>query len=417
MTMPPAKVHTAALTDAAGRCLLACRGELFSLFPHLDAACAALTLSPLEEATPVGTDGQSLFFSPRGVAQLFAAAPAALRRGYLHTLLHCLFLHPFRPERQGDPLWHLACDMAVEQLIERESKSRLTLPASAVKEGCFLILGTSPRSAEQILAMLRAGDFPYDTAAMAAAFRFDDHAFWQRASCEGKERWLQLLTHTNENRRRGSRAGHAAEDVTVSANGPYDYRKFLRRFAVPREELELDHESFDYIYYHLGMERCGNLPLLEPLEYKEGYKLEELVIAIDTSGSCSKETVQEFLADTYRILSSHENFFSRMSVHLIQCDCLVQRSVVIRSAEEWKRYARSITIEGRGGTDFTPVFRYVEDLRRKGQLQKLKALLYFTDGDGFFPREKTDYETAFVFLERNEHMDAVPPWALKLLVR
>ena len=127
--------------------------------------------------------------------------------------------------------------------------------------------------------------------------------------------------------------------------------------------------------------------------------------------------MQEFLADTYRILSSHENFFSRMSVHLIQCDCLVQRSVVIRSAEEWKRYARSITIEGRGGTDFTPVFRYVEDLRRKGQLQKLKALLYFTDGDGFFPREKTDYETAFVFLERNEHMDAVPPWALKLLVR
>ena len=156
---------------------------------------------------------------------------------------------------------------------------------------------------------------------------------------------------------------------------------------------------------------------MEPLEYKEGSKLEELVIAIDTSGSCSKETVQAFLADTYRILSQRENFFSRMNVHLIQCDCLVQRTAVIRSAEEWKNYSRSITIEGRGGTDFTPVFRYVAEQQRKGRLQKLKALLYFTDGDGFFPREKTDYETAFVFLERNEFMDAVPPWALKLLVR
>ena len=37
------------------------------------------------------------------------------------------------------------------------------------------------------------------------------------------------------------------------------------------------------------MEQYGNLPLIEPLEYKEVNRLEELVIAIDTSGSCSRE--------------------------------------------------------------------------------------------------------------------------------
>ena len=52
---------------------------------------------------------------------------------------------------------------------------------------------------------------------------------------------------------------------------------------MPREEVELDTESFDYIFYNLGMERYGNTPLIEPLEYKEVNRLEELVIAIDTS--------------------------------------------------------------------------------------------------------------------------------------
>lgn len=41
------------------------------------------------------------------------------------------------------------------------------------------------------------------------------------------------------------------------------------------------------------MEHYGNLPLIEPLEYKEVNRLEELVIAIDTSGSCSRELVQQ----------------------------------------------------------------------------------------------------------------------------
>lgn len=91
----------------------------------------------------------------------------------------------------------------------------------------------------------------------------------------------------------------------------YDYRKFLRKFAFPREEIQLDEDSFDYIFYNFGMEQYGNLPLIEPLEYKEVNRLEELVIAIDTSGSCSKELVRRFLGETYQILSTPGEFFLR----------------------------------------------------------------------------------------------------------
>lgn len=153
---------------------------------------------------------------------------------------------------------------------------------------------------------------------------------------------------------RGSQKGDQREDAGPIRSGRYDYKKFLRQFSVLREEVELDTESFDYIFYNYGMEHYGNLPLIEPLEYKEVNRLEELVIAIDTSGSCDGETVRRFLEETYSILSEKENFFHKMKVYLIQCDCCIQDVKVIHSEEEWKEYSKDITIQGRGGTDFRP---------------------------------------------------------------
>ena len=107
----------------------------------------------------------------------------------------------------------------------------------------------------------------------------------------------------------GASSGSKEEELEELYKSRYDYRKFLRKFAFPREEIQLDEDSFDYIFYNFGMEQYGNLPLIEPLEYKEVNRLEELVIAIDTSGSCSKELVRRFLGETYQILSTRENFF------------------------------------------------------------------------------------------------------------
>ena len=89
---------------------------------------------------------------------------------------------------------------------------------------------------------------------------------------------------------------------------------------------------------------------------------------------------------------------------------------MIHSEEEWKAYSRNIRIQGRGGTDFRPVFTYVQEQRQKKELKNLKALIYFTDGDGLYPQAKPEYETAFVFLKKTDKMDLVPGWATKLLI-
>ena len=77
---------------------------------------------------------------------------------------------------------------------------------------------------------------------------------------------------------------------------------------------------------------------------------------------------------------------------------------------------QEITIQGRGGTDFRPVFEFIRTEKAKRELRTLTALIYFTDGDGIYPREKPDYETAFVFVKKTENMRFVPNWAYKLVI-
>jgi predicted metal-dependent peptidase len=157
-----------------------------------------------------------------------------------------------------------------------------------------------------------------------------------------------------------------------------------------------------------------DLILMEPLEYKEMHKLQDFVIAIDTSGSCSGEVVRQFLEETWEIFCEEDNFFRRMNLHLIQCDCMIQEHVCITCEEEWKDYLNRIEVKGHGDTDFTPVFQLVDKMLEQGELRDLKGLIYFTDGDGIYPSEKPAYETAFVFLNRELTKGQAPAWAQTL---
>ncbi len=68
----------------------------------------------------------------------------------------------------------------------------------------------------------------------------------------------------------------------------------MKKFCVLKEEMQVDIDSFDYIFYHYGMEMYGNMPLIEPLETKEVNRIEDFVIAIDTSMSCKENWCRSF---------------------------------------------------------------------------------------------------------------------------
>lgn len=119
---------------------------------------------------------------------------------------------------------------------------------------------------------------------------------------------------------------------------------------------------------------------------------------------------------TFEILQQKGNFFSHMNLFLIQCDNKIEEAVHLQSERELEEYLKTMEIHGLGTTDFRPVFRYVEDLQRSGELRQLQGLLYFTDGRGTFPKHKPPYPTAFILHEKNLENRSVPPWAGKLIV-
>ena len=195
------------------------------------------------------------------------------------------------------------------------------------------------------------------------------------------------------------------------------FQDFLRKFSVDREELKTDPESFDYGYYYFGLSQYGNMPLIEENEYRERRKIQELVIAIDTSYSTKGEMVKRFLEETLAILQDKEAFFSKCRVHIVECDDRIRKDLLLENAEEMERYRESFEVSGGYGTDFRPVFHYIEDLRKKGELKELKALLYFTDGRGRYPKYAPSYTAAFVFPKGEDIDDENAPfWAMKLYI-
>lgn len=195
------------------------------------------------------------------------------------------------------------------------------------------------------------------------------------------------------------------------------FQDFLRKFSVDREELKTDPESFDFGYYYFGLSQYGNMPLIEENEYREKRKIPELVIAIDTSYSTKGEMVKRFLEEALAILADKEAFFTKCRVHIIECDDRIRKDLLVEDAEEMERYRERFEVSGGYGTDFRPVFHYIEDLQKTGELKELKALLYFTDGRGRYPKYAPSYTAAFIF-PRGEDIDDenAPFWALKLYI-
>ncbi|MBQ3277423.1 MAG: metallopeptidase [Oscillospiraceae bacterium] len=244
-----------------------------------------------------------------------------------------------------------------------------------------------------------------------APARKEEERFWQETA-ERMEQDIEFFSF-----RAGEAPGSLIQNLKAVNRERYDYGEFLRRFAVPGEILKLDDEEFDQIFYTYGLELYGDMPLVEPLEYKEVRRIRTFVIAIDTSGSVAGDLVQRFVQKTYNILLSTESFFSQVDIWIVQCDAAVQEAVRITTPEEFQEYLKTMELRGFGGTDFRPVFRLVDRLRRDGSLPEVQGLIYLTDGDGLYPERMPDYPAAFVFIDGAYYAPNVPPWAIKLILQ
>ena len=417
----------AASWDELGeKILAAARNELYLNLPFLDAALCALTPSREEATDFLATDAKRLFYSGSYLAMRYEKGRSLVCRAYLHLLLHCLLRHPQQCRGRDDALWDLACDVAVESVLDSLDypclRARVDSPR---RRAWYARLAREMRvpTAQAVYRYLRREGLPeYERATLAREFFEDDHGPWRRAQDgAGGESWQRIAERTQTGMETvlhgAGRGGEAVlEQLRVENRPRTDYRAFLRRFAALGEEMRVDADAFDYGYYAYGLRRYGNMPLIEPLETKETFRIEDFVIAIDTSMSTSGALVRSFLSYTYSILKSTESFSRRVHLRILQCDDRLRADRRITSAEELADYMAHFELIGQGATDFRPVFEHVDALVRAGQFRHLRGLLYFTDGLGAYPARRPAYDAAFVMLAGQAAPERVPPWGIRIFL-
>lgn len=398
----------------------------------LDLALSALSPEPAKDLGGAACDGKHLYYDPVFLLKRCREEPAAAVRLYLHALFHMIFYHSFRYDRVDRDKWDLAADIAVENAI-----LELKLPGSGLKrdEGAekklaLLREDISSLTAEKIYRYLKNNSVGgNETAEYAKLFAMDLHIYWTPAEPEEMavtlEQWRKLRERVladlksfshGKNSHGKNNSESLEKNLEQALKDRYDYGQLLRRFAVMSEDMQVSDDEFDYIYYTYGLNHYGNMPLVEPLEYKDSKKIKEFVIAIDTSASCRGPVVQSFLRKTYSILKGEENFFRKMNVHIIQCDSEVQKDSKITSQEDFDFFLANEKLTGFGSTDFRPVFSHVDMLLKEGEFENLKGLIYFTDGYGVYPGAMPPYDVMFVFSGSGDEGPEVPPWAIKVLL-
>lgn len=435
--------------------LILSRNTLLVNLRFLDSALSQFELIPYDGS--LATEGRHICYNPVEILKRYKGEKEVSVRDYLHLVMHCIFRHMFMNPTIERPCWDLACDIAVEYSITELGLKSATAKREMLQQKVYSELKQEIKilTAEKIYRYyLNKGLSSIEMAQLRGVFYADDHFLWYetadvvaKITGEGRsnnssnngdgngefssgnstsqnlsELWQEISEKMQTDletfsKQQGDKAGSLMQNLNAVNREKYDYTSFLKKFAVLGETMKINDDEFDYIFYTYGLKMYEKMPLIEPLEYKEVKRIKEFVIAIDTSGSVSGELVQTFVQKTYNILKSTESFFSKINLHIIQCDADIQEHVKITTQEEFDKHLKTMKIHGLGGTDFRPVFEFTQKLIDEKEFTNLKGLIYFTDGYGTFPAKKPDFDAAFVFIDDEYNNPDVPPWAIKLVLQ
>lgn len=439
--------------------------------PFLAPAASLLPFVPSPDAlSPLsGTDAKAFYFNADHVLACFAATHEAPVHDYVHTLLHCLFLHPFANPGQNRARWDLACDIAAECVAVELCGPRPGDTGSSMEYARGRICGAlqqAPLTAESMFELLKTGRFVDEEKTWQQLFCVDDHRFWyerpgaqstagagadaghasERPDSESeaetepdgahdedsahfkspKDTWqyaAHSIASSMKHQHASPQSGWGRNLSGLFANlgvPPMGHKKpaldeFLRSFATFEETPRPSSDEFDYALYTYGFALYGDTPIIEPLETRDEKRIREFVIGIDVSGSVWGPTVTRFAQIVQGVLCNEGLFSSALRIRIIQCDTQIVAEDVIDAPEHMRKWIEGLRLHGGGGTDLRPVFQRVDELVEHGEINDLNGVICLTDGYANFPKCATPYKTAFV-LTPDGAQNLVPPWAMTFML-
>ncbi len=350
----------------------AARTRLILDKPFLGALALRLPLIEVEgdwlETT--WSNGKSLYYKRIYIDSLdVAQTQFALSR----EAMHCALLHFYRRANRVKSLWENACNLAVNPILIEDG-------LQPTPDTVFLP-EYSGMSAEEIYPLLWNSDTQQESSHDAA---YEDT---QRQSMQQQQAYLSQsemeMLASQWRQRLASAAQQAMQAGKLSAEIARLVDSFLQP-KLPWRSLLAHHLSAtarnDYSYIRPNNRRG------DPAVYP-GLRSEEinLVIAIDTSGSIRDEEIEQFFAEVNAIKGQ-----IRARIVLLCCDAEIAEGFP-RTFECWDDFQLKTPVKGGGGTDFRPVFDWVER-----QDIKPDSLVYFTDACGNFPDINPNYPVVWL---------------------
>jgi predicted metal-dependent peptidase len=153
-----------------------------------------------------------------------------------------------------------------------------------------------------------------------------------------------------------------------------DWREFLYGYIASHAKTTYSFNPPNMKYLYRGI----YLPSLSS-------DLLRIIVAVDTSGSVDEVLLGTFLGEVNSMMQQYPNY----EIDLITADAKIQSHKTFLPGE-----LLDYEVSGGGGTDFRPVFEYIDQ-----HIDYPTLLLYFTDGQGTFPQYEPSYDLLWIMPE------------------
>lgn len=320
-----------------------------------------------------------LFFNPKFIEKL---SDKEIKGLVCHEILHLAYQHPFRVQNRDQILFNIAADLKINQ--ELQHSSSLDLPSAGLipefgtwKCGNAKIEKIEEKTTEQIYDELKKQAFKIP-AFMLDLLKgsqgqkgMDDEV--RKSDLPGLEKdWRTRIDAANLQQKGDIPAGLLRE---LSA---LEYPE-LPWIQIIRQRLRAMMKFKTWSTYNKRY-----LPHYFPGTIKR--KGLSAAIAIDTSGSMSKQQLTTALSEIWGLAKA----FQSIRFYVMTCDADVWDTWELKNGNKEK--LKQIQMRGGGGTDFRPVFKLI----KKKYINKIDCLIFFTDGYGDFPDKKPFYPVYWI---------------------
>lgn len=361
---------------------------------------------------PAATDGyKTIWLNPKKIE-----SPDMLSHVFLHEILHIVLEHMPRRKKRKPYLWNVASDIIVELYLDEMQECFLPSMEQAeywadlmkhkgdlsVEELYKLLLEESNRDVSDYIPTdyYVYGGFSFKKKPMEenSGLGTDCHLPFPGEKEKDDKKTNAAIDEIREKVIQGFTFDQFKNRGTV----PDFYRRYVQKFwesKVPWRRVLMRYVETIFVRddYSLTPPNKRYLTLSDdfwlPVLREEQEKIRNIVIAVDTSGSITKEILMQFALEMEKLYKISEN------AYIITCDCEIHQFIPMKKI---KKFLKMMNFEGGGGTSHIPVFEFIREKKIVPDV-----FIGLTDLYSEFPERKPRFPVIWCVPEEN-HADA--PW-------